>query len=327
MTSILRFVILSETKDLIFRTNQNRCFATLNMTAVRHYISNAVGVCLLSGRRRNVVVLRPQHPVYCFQNHRFEYFGVTPHVGMHLVGAPLAGHAAALVGECRMVVEPVYPLARGIFAQHRIQVGYRLRRSHLPAPAELRSGRYGTEYNPYPMRLGEFAHRRDVAQNILVRYGTVVLCDVVRASHDDYRPWTEVEYVAAEAHEHLRRRLTADTASDEIVAREKERVELRPVVGNRIAHEYRVGTSAAAFQVGVRPLVATEFSPVLRLLRRGLSRCAGDAREEQKRYGNDSFHGRSTCGCPCRIAESRWRQPYRRAICRGEPYDRYRSRG
>ena len=73
-----------------------------------------------------------------------EYLGVTPHVGMHPVGAPLAGHAAALVGECRMVVEPVYPLARGIFAQHRIQFGYRLRRSHLPAPAELRGRRYGT---------------------------------------------------------------------------------------------------------------------------------------------------------------------------------------
>ena len=86
---------------------------------------------------------------------------------------------------------------------------------------------------------------------------------IVGASHDDHSLGVEVYDIIIESHQHLRGGLSADTSTTEVVAAEKIRVEIGPVVGDGVAHKdyfWEVAAGNNAFVVG---FIAIEAEPVL----------------------------------------------------------------
>ena len=51
------------------------------------------------------------------------------------------------------------------------------------------------------MRLGQFAHRDDIAHGMFDRYSAVVLRYIVDAAKDDHVLWLQVQDVLSESHE------------------------------------------------------------------------------------------------------------------------------
>ena len=88
----------------------------------------------------------------------------------------------------------------------------------------------------------------------------IVACHIVRARENHHTARIKVDHIAAEAHEHLRRGLTADATAHEVVLREELGILTSPAVGNSVTHKYCIGASGNLL---VSLGIAIELCPVL----------------------------------------------------------------
>ena len=84
----------------------------------------------------------------------------------------------------------------------------------------------------------QFGHRYDISQYIFLRDISVVLGNIIGPGQDYNSLRFEVDYICTKPHQHLRRRLSADTSADKAIVLKEKRIVIPPAFRNRISHEY-----------------------------------------------------------------------------------------
>ena len=112
---------------------------------------------------------------------------------------------------------------------------------------------------------GKFAHRDDIAQNMLQADVAVVLRNVVGTGQDDDYLRIEVDDVLPHTYQHLTGRLSVDATPDKAVLGEELRPFLAPPLGDAIAQEHDADVRFHSAQTVVLRGIAVELRPVTRL--------------------------------------------------------------
>jgi len=195
--------------------------------------------------------------------------GIAGKGGMDFVVRQTGFETALFIDHSAVIVHKKNVMLLRIRADEFIERTYLLRHvryGRMPVERTRRERR--TEDRTDTVRLRQFAHRDDIAQNMPGFDDAVVLRDVVRAAEDDDRLGMEVNHVLAEAHEQFRGRLTAYAAPDEAVRGEELRVNLIPNLRDAVAIENDADWRMLRLQLRVLRRIETELRPVVAWLSR-----------------------------------------------------------
>ena len=191
-------------------------------------------------------------------------------VGMHAIGAQLSPHGALRRGHRGVQVNVSKAMRGGILAEPAVQGKYLRRRLPPGTPSVFRGGQHAHQHHADVMRLCQLGHGGQVALNGLQRHLSRVARNVIRPGQQHHNLGLQGNHILPEAHQHLRRSLSADSAV-EIRPPGKERAHLRPfrldgaapALGDRVTHEDHTAlTRRGCRHLGVGLAEASQFGPV-----------------------------------------------------------------